>query len=123
MTIEKAEYICKYYSNLLTPNQKTILYKLFDVSNYLHFLNLEPNDKSLNEFLLDRYGLAKSNVVLYHPDKRNDFIISIATEILDANKSIINFNTCPVCGELARTPHAKQAKCGHRWQYFNVSCW
>ena len=44
------------------------------------------------------------------------FQLTTAARILRDSADKVFFNCCPLCGELARTPSAKQCRyCGHDW--------
>ena len=46
----------------------------------------------------------------------NHFRLKTAERILNENIDKIDFNNCPKCGELARTPMANQCRfCGYDW--------
>jgi len=39
----------------------------------------------------------------------------VVKRLLEHYPTEIFLNKCPICGELARTPNAKSASCGHVW--------
>lgn len=114
MTIDKVNYILRYYYYFLSQEQNLILNKLHYVQDY-HNLLKGVDDGKLENKVLENLDLTMSDIVCYSPDRDNYFKEKIATEIFELYSNEIIFNFCPICGELARTPIAKQAKCGHTW--------
>lgn len=43
-----------------------------------------------------------------------DFYDAFILRVIDSGE--VFFNECPYCGQLARTPKGRQAKCGHAWR-------
>lgn len=49
-------------------------------------------------------------------EKEDDVRREIAQYVLAESRDKIFFNYCPACGKLARTPLARQCRCGHSWR-------
>jgi len=47
---------------------------------------------------------------------KNEFDELVAIKILENYSEQVFFNHCPKCEKLARTPFAKQCKCGFNWR-------
>lgn len=114
MTKDRINYILKYYYYYLNDNQNSMLNKLHYVQDY-HNLSKEIEDQELKAKILQDLELTMTDIVEYSSDKDEYFKEKIATEIFNLHFHEIELNLCPVCGELARTPIAKSAKCGHAW--------
>lgn len=81
MDLEKANYIIRYYFDLMTVYEKAAF-------KHQHFLG----------------------------DGLDQYKIDIATKTLKEHGGQIQFNICPKCGKLARTPMAKQCRyCYYDW--------
>ena len=58
----------------------------------------------------------EEDVLRLAKDGYEEFVKRTAARLLRDFGDKISFNYCPVCGELARTPTAKQCRaCGHDW--------
>ena len=112
VTIEIAEYIIAHYSHLLTMPEKLAL------KHHRSTLKLE---EATNNKMLDLYHKVgwlsdNPNVLNYLSEGYIPFIMKCAEQILQDAPDKVVLNFCPLCGKLARTPHAKQCRhCGHDW--------
>lgn len=104
-------YVIKYFSHLLNEKEKRIL----------HYFNTKA--KALDSEVLSsrqiEYLKSKLNIsdALIREAEDIDYSVykqNIVKRLLKEENIVLN--TCPTCGALARTPDAKQAKCGHQWQ-------
>ena len=112
ISLEKANYIIAHYSNLLTLPEKLAL------KHHRSTIKLEnANDDKLTGMYY-RAGWLSDN-----PDVLNllnngylEFIVNCSQRILKDNPNEVEFNLCPLCNKLARTPQAKQCRwCGYDW--------
>lgn len=88
MDIEKVDYIIRYFSNLMTNDEKLAL------KHQMYISKSSDNTTLRNETF-------KTNIV-----KR----------IMNETPEKVFFNNCPKCGKLARTPQAKQCRfCSYNW--------
>jgi hypothetical protein len=112
ITIEKADYIMAYYSNLLTLQEAKAL------RHHRHALKAESaKDVRLTRMYLKIGWLTDDPVALnYLNEGYIQFILNCSERILRDRAGDVFFNLCPKCGNLARTPQAKQCRfCGHDW--------
>ncbi len=111
--IELADYIVTHYANLLTLPRKMIW------KQYQHFLEateMPDIEKILRS--VQRYSSSanKSDLTESFDGDYYKFIINCSRELLNKHGADIVINTCPQCGQLARTPLAKQCKhCFFNW--------
>jgi len=110
MDIEKVDYIIRYFSNLMTDDEKLALKHqmymskssdnttLGNMNDKKKWIN---NDPQITTLLKDGYEMFKTKIV-----KR----------IMNETPGKVIFNNCPKCGKLARTPQAKQCRfCNYNW--------
>ncbi len=112
ITIEKADYIIKFYSNLLTLQEAKAL------RHYRSTIKLDnAKDAGLTRMYLKTGWLSDDPQILnYLNEGYVQFTLNCAERILKNNPDKVYFNLCPVCGKLARTPEAKQCRfCGYDW--------
>jgi hypothetical protein len=113
MTVEVANYIIKYYFDLLSVQQKAAL------KHHRHALKL--NNMPQNEIrqqLYEKFNwLADDPKVLSFLDEGYiNFILNCAHQILKDYPDQVYINFCPQCHKLARTPNAKQCRwCEYNW--------
>lgn len=79
------------------------------IRNYWTLLNSDEQ-----EFITSRLKNQKKNKNSILLDSDATFEKEVISRILTSENNIF-INTCPFCGELARTPTARSAKCGHTW--------
>jgi hypothetical protein len=112
ITIEKADYIIAYYSNLLTLHEQKAL------RHHRSTLKLDgAKDVSLTRMYLKTGWLSDDPLILnYLSEGYIQFILKCSERILKDNPDEVYFNYCPTCKKLARTPEAKQCRfCGYDW--------
>ncbi len=92
--------------NYLIRNYWSLLRK----KDQIHIYNQIKNQKKVNDIKLT--------------DLDEKFQDKVVKQLLSDYKQLILINYCPICGELARTPIAKSAKCGHTWydKKTDISC-
>ncbi|WP_462267366.1 hypothetical protein [Mucilaginibacter sp.] len=112
ITIEKADYIIAYYSNLLTLQEATAL------RHHRSTLKLEHVKNPAMVRMYYNKGLLSDDPIILNSLTNGyvQFILNCVGRILHDNPDQVFFNLCPVCQKLARTPEAKQCRwCGHDW--------
>jgi hypothetical protein len=112
ITIEKADYILKYYSNLLSLKEKAAL------KHHRSELKLsDSEDDSRRKSYLRNGWLSDEPEVLNQLNQGYiQFMLNAASRIVEKFPDEVFFIYCPVCRKLARTPSAKQCRlCGHDW--------
>lgn len=111
ITIEKADYIIAFYSGLMTLHEEKAL------RHHRSIIKLEGmKDVNLTRIYLKNGWLTDDPLILnYLNGGYIQFVLNCAERILRDNPDKIFFNLCSKCGKLARTPIAKQCRCGHDW--------
>lgn len=119
MNIETAYYIVHHFPRLLTKTENAAL------RHYNAMFKIgEPEKYSSVETYNERLKWHKEhNNITDNPDSLKllesgiqDFYINAAIRILQQTPDKVFLNKCSNCGELARTPYARQCKhCGHNW--------
>jgi hypothetical protein len=112
ITIETADYIIAYYSDLLTPDEKKAL-RHFRSTTKLE----EAKDLRLTRMYLKTGWLSDDPLILnYLSDGYIQFTLNCAKRVLTECPDKVFFNLCQECGKLARTPQAKQCRfCRYDW--------
>lgn len=123
MDQHRANYIVKYFPRLMSINERAAWWHQFAMSKIeqspsgLSGSELESWRRGKVEFYREQ-GLLSNDpeVTELLRDGYDNFILRTAQRIEDEEGGEIFFNTCPNCGELARTPNSKQCRhCGHQW--------
>lgn len=117
------EYILRYYSKFIIPEEYAEFKKFEKYQNIKEYLNM-CESLTLEDFYANKEDLLKiyeledideSEIINFNPDYAEPLRTKIAERIWKVHRDAIFINKCPICGTLARTPLAKQAPCGHRW--------
>jgi uncharacterized protein len=108
MDKEIRKYVMDYFSNLLTENERLAM----------RHETLMSKKTSRNSAMLEAKGwLTVSQAVLDLLANGYDAFENAAVHrILTEQADKIFLNNCPKCQKLARTPYAKQCRCGHSWR-------
>ncbi|MEM7186231.1 MAG: hypothetical protein AAF466_06200 [Bacteroidota bacterium] len=117
MTIERAEYILNYFSQLMNSREKAA-WQHWVTSYKMEHSNSKPEQKEARKIIYyDKGWMTKDPSVLELLSQGIDpFKITTARRISKDHPNVLKFNLCPKCGKLARTPFAKQCHhCFHRW--------
>jgi hypothetical protein len=119
MQTEVFDYIRLNYWNILSPTaeQARIFRKCQDVRSFLNKLELF-GDKFTEEdvqFLKENANIENGDIETYTEEMDWQTVEAHVQRIYEEKKEALFFLRCPICGALARTPIAKQARCGHRW--------
>jgi hypothetical protein len=113
MKKEKIDYILRNYSTLLNKEEREILNRLLDYLNFLDLQEVIGKEEAKEKYTL--FDLDEKWIQYFQVHSRNEIRENIAQNILLRHEKEIFFNTCPVCGEIARTPIGRQCIKGHRW--------
>lgn len=119
MNIETAYYIIHHFPRLLTKTENAAL------QHYNAMFKIGKPEKYSSVYTYyERLKWHKEhNNITDNPDSLKllesgiqGFYINAATHILQQAQDKVFLNKCSNCGELARTPYARQCKhCGHNW--------
>nr|WP_319570184.1 hypothetical protein [uncultured Draconibacterium sp.] len=112
MNQETAKYIINHFGQYMTTIESQAW------RHYSSTLKLADNENhALRKMYFKKGWLSNDSEVLnLLKDGYDKFEKNTADRILTENKNEIFLNTCPECGQLARTPKAKQCRhCGYDW--------
>ncbi|HEX9062782.1 MAG TPA: hypothetical protein VF941_21640 [Clostridia bacterium] len=102
---ELSQYIFNNYSNLLT-RQENIAWHYF-------LLNAKRHKDSAKRFVNTYH---RQDIAEFINCNEEEFYVSVKNRILREHPDKIHLNYCPQCGNLTRTPRAKQClKCKFKW--------
>lgn len=114
MDKEASSYVVKYYSSLLSANERLAIrhtmstYKLGD-KGY-------SNPNVLKIYREKGWLTSDQKVLELLKDGYDKFEFKIAQRILDEYPNRVFLNKCPQCKKLARTPYARQCRyCMYNW--------
>jgi hypothetical protein len=112
-----AHYIVRYYADLMTDVELKAQRHLFATMKATKGRSDETAQRETqNDRLRSRWLSAEPDVLSLAKDGYQQFQLMTAARILRDSAGKVFFNTCPVCGALARTPSARQCRyCGHDW--------
>lgn len=119
MEKEIFEYIQLNYWNILpmTEEHGVTLYKCRNVAHYKKLLEDKDWNDCTEDDLRNIAGeITIQDIEIYTEDVWEATLEAHAERIYEEKQSELHFLKCPICGQLARTPRAKQARCGHRWE-------
>jgi ribosomal protein L40E len=112
MDHETARYIIKYFSELLTEEERIAIRHTTSEYKLEHSANT-----TLTKIYREKGWLTSDQSVLdLLKDGYESFEQNVANRIIRQNPGRVIFNLCLKCGKLARTPYAKQCRhCGYNW--------
>lgn len=113
---EIAKYIVKYYSDLLTDNERmAVKHHSHNIKN--GSTEIAPQITSKTKIYKEAGWMTDNPIVLNLLNEGYDsFELKVAQRILERDSEKVFLNNCPECGRLARTPEAKQCRfCGITW--------
>ncbi|WP_044208697.1 hypothetical protein [Flammeovirga sp. OC4] len=116
MKTETIDYILNYFSGLM--NEKEALAWRHYSSEYklTHSENQDTVEKRRKIYLSKGWLTEDEQTLRLLENGIDQFRLNTAERILNENSDKIEFNKCPKCSELARTPKAKQCRfCGYDW--------
>lgn len=117
ITDEAARYIVNWYIPLLTDVEQKALNHLHATMKATHGRSdLAAQNEARDRIHLRHYLSDDPEVLSLVQHGYEFFVLQTATRIITANPDKVQFNNCPQCGALARTPKAKQCRsCGFDW--------
>jgi hypothetical protein len=110
MTPELIDYIISHYTHLFSKKVK-FAYKHHHVQ-----LKHQEADPMIRNAILRHWGTNDKESLMLLDNGYDNFKRIVAERIMKEQSNEIIINKCPNCGELARTPFAKQCRhCGFDW--------
>jgi hypothetical protein len=126
MDLELADYIFKHFYRLLTDLEKQAYQhyvhesKLNNTKEWISRTNTEKADEiyqtDRTEYLERGLLTEDPKVLTLVAEGWQSIILYVAKRIIDETPEEVYLNHCARCGKLARTPYAKQCRCGHNWR-------
>jgi hypothetical protein len=112
-----AYYVVHFHADLMTDVERKAQRHLFATMKATMGRSDETAQREAqNHKIHSRMLSAEPNVLSLAKDGHQQFQLTTAARILRDSADKVFFNCCPACGELARTPFAKQCRyCGHDW--------
>lgn len=119
MATQKAWYVFRYYAHLMTKQEHVAHRHLIGTAKAMRgrtdvVAQVEAR-KSASPGLRDLL-CSDAEVLGLTSEGLDVFIERVAQRILGEHRDEVEFNNCPKCGALARTPKARQCRfCGFDW--------
>jgi hypothetical protein len=127
--LELARYIFNYFFRLLNLQEKQAYWHYIYSSKALYTKHLiakqdalqaeEYYQNDLAELFFENKITKDPTVLKLLEEGWENFMLQTAERVIKDSSGQIYFNLCPQCGQLARTPQAKQCRCGHQWRESN----
>lgn len=111
-----AAYIMKYYTELLTEvERRTLNHLAAEIKGDSRNVIVRQEEGRVSE--LSSQPISDDlEVSRLARDEFSDVYLQAAQRIFQQHAGKIDFNCCPRCAEVARTPTARQCRlCGHDW--------
>jgi len=118
MDAQKAGYVLRYYSQLMTTSERLAHRHLIGTAKATHGRTDAVAQREAENSSHPAHELLSNDpkALQLASDGLEAFKVRTAQRILDEHSSGIAFNCCPRCGALARTPKARQCPvCHHDW--------
>ena len=116
MKPETVDYILNYFSGLMSEKEALAWRHYSSEYKLTHSENKDSVEKRRKIYLSKGWLTKDVQILRLLEDGIDNFRLKTAKRIFKENRDKIYFNNCPKCGELARTPRAKQCRhCGHDW--------
>lgn len=108
MDQETADYIISFYTRLFTPIERRA---------HMHRIYIQKASSiSRMKMMLERGWLVNDKEArALLADGNEAFNMRVAERIMREIPEKVFLNRCAQCGQLARTPMARQCRCGHQW--------
>ncbi len=112
-----AHYVVRFHGHLMTEVERKAQRHLLATMKAMKGASDEPAQREAQKHKIQSRLLCDEPEVLrLARDGYEEFQLRAAARILADSADKVFFNYCPTCGELARTPTAKQCRyCGHDW--------
>ncbi|MBL7937429.1 MAG: hypothetical protein JNM51_16605 [Bacteroidia bacterium] len=117
MDKDTIDYIFNYYLGLMTEKESIAYRHLMSTEKliaYNHDIN--DDDNSRVKIYKEKNWLTSDKEALeLLKEGSTSFKENVSKRLFTEHRKDIFLNYCPVCGQLARTPKAKQCRQGHTW--------
>lgn len=112
MDQETADYIAEHYYDLLKIAERAAVRHMISEFKVASSGNREFTTRALKHmgWLSD-----DQTVISLLAEGSSKFNMRVAERIMRETPEKVFLNRCAQCGQLARTPKAKQCRCGHQW--------
>jgi len=109
-----ANYIRKYFSNLLTEDERLA------VKHHMYTYKTSDNPK-MRKLMVRRGWISEQpEIQEFLKNGYDEFESNVAQRIMEECPEKIYLNNCPKCSGLARTPYSRQCRhCGFSWHDIN----
>lgn len=121
MNSRLAHYIISYYQQLMTPSERCAYSHLGATMKATSGRSDKlAQEEAQHDSYWSRYLSHDSEILQLANDGWESFCQKTAERILAEHKEDVFLNCCPHCGQLARTPTARQCRiCGFDWHMTN----
>ena len=112
-----AYYVVRFHSHLMNDaERKAQLHLLATMKATRGRSDETAQHEAQNNKIYSRMLSTEPNVLSLAKDGSEQLQLTTAARILKDSADKVFFNCCPACGELARTPSARQCRyCGYDW--------
>ena len=125
MSNQTAEYIINYFPRLLTDKEQVAIRHIQSLQKLDNSNSDETDEQNLRRtnLYIEKGWLTEDKEVLeLLKDGIDQFELNILTRVMNEDADNVYFNNCPKCGQLAKTPQARQCRyCGHSWHNIKVA--
>ncbi|GAB3513074.1 hypothetical protein [Emticicia fontis] len=111
---EIISYIVVYYSHLFTELERKAM-RHYQTAFKLDF-NLSDSSPRVQLYFKNGWLSNDPQVLDLLKDGYEAFEFNVVKRVMSQTPEKVYFNNCPKCGQLARTPYARQCRCGHQWR-------
>ena len=110
------DYMLRYFGGLMNKQEELAWRHYSSEYKLTHRENQDSIEKIRKIYLSKGWLTEDEQIIKLLENGIDHFRLKTAERILNENLDKINFNNCPKCGKLARTPKAKQCRfCGYDW--------
>lgn len=115
MDKETIRYIIIYFSHLLTETEGKAM-RHYSTAYKFHFA-IDASSQRVKTAYENGLLSRDPEVLDLLKDGYEAFELSVVQRIMQETPEKVYFNNCPTCGQLARTPYARQCRCGYQWHH------
>ena|SRR5215510_11564877 len=113
---DKIGYVLRYYSHFMTRQESEAYRHLTATAKAMHGRTDVTAQKEARGKSAGRFLSADPDVLKLACKGASHFAVRTAQRILDEHRTEVEFNCCPKCARVARTPKARQCRyCKFDW--------